>query len=44
MDPTFLTLDEVLEIHRDQIERYGGGDGIRDLGLLESALAMPRPT
>ena len=44
MDPTFLTLDEVLEIHRDQIERYGGSDGIRDLGLLESALAMPRAT
>jgi len=42
MGPTFLGLDEVLEIHRDQIERYGGSLGIRDLGLLESALAMPR--
>ena len=37
----FLTLDEVLAIHRDQIDRYGGLDGIRDGGLLESALAMP---
>ena len=31
----------MLEIHHDQIERYGGGPGIRDLGLLQSALAMP---
>ena len=31
----------MLEIHRDQIKRYGGSEGVRDLGLLESALAMP---
>ena len=42
MTPTFLTLDEVIEIHRDMIERYGGSAGIRDLGLLESAVAMPQ--
>lgn len=41
LNPTFLSLDEVLEIHRDQIERYGGEATIRDLGLLQSALAMP---
>ncbi len=41
MTPVFLSLAEVLEIHRDQIERYGGRTGLRDLGLLESALAMP---
>ena len=41
MNPVFLSLGEVLEIHRDQIERYGGDPGIRDLGLLQSALAMP---
>lgn len=41
MPPVFLNLAEVLEIHRDQIERYGGAAGIRDLGLLQSALAMP---
>ena len=41
MAPVFLNLAEVLEIHRDQIERYGGQAGIRDLGLLQSALAMP---
>ena len=34
-------MSEVLEIHSDQIERYGGENGIRDLGLLQSALAMP---
>ena len=42
MTAVFLTLDEVLALHADQIERYGGQPGIRDLGLLESALAMPR--
>ena len=41
MAPEFLSLAEVLEVHRDQIERYGGGPGIRDQGLLQSALAMP---
>ena len=40
-NPIFLSLSEVLEIHRDQIDRYGGDLGIRDLGLLQSALAMP---
>ena len=38
----FLSVADVLTIHRDQIERYGGECGIRDLGLLESALAMPQ--
>ena len=37
----FLTLGEILEIHRDQISRYGGRGGIRDVGLLKSAAAMP---
>jgi len=41
MPPIFLSLGEVLRIHRDQIERYGGEPGIRDLGLLQSAIAMP---
>jgi death-on-curing protein len=41
VDPVFLSLGEVLEIHRDQLERYGGDPGIRDLGLLQSALGMP---
>lgn len=42
MAPDFLGLDEVLAIHEDQIARYGGRRGVRDLGLLESALGMPR--
>ena len=41
MNPTFLGLDEVLAIHASRIERYGGSLGVRDLGLLQSALAMP---
>ena len=41
MEIKFLTLEEVLAIHRDQIRRYGGLEGIRDPGLLGSALAMP---
>ena len=41
MEPRFLDLAEVLEIHVDQIERYGGTAGVRDLPLLLSALAMP---
>lgn len=42
MPPVFLTLDEVIEIHRDQIARYGGRGGIRDMALLQSAVAMPQ--
>ncbi len=44
MEPVFLSLDEVLEIHRDQIARHGGSEGVRDIGLLNSALAMPMAT
>ena len=40
-EPLFLTLAEVIEVHSDQIKRYGGQDGVRDFGLLESALAQP---
>ncbi len=42
MVPAFLSLEEVIEIHRDMIERYGGSTGIRDMGLLQSAVAMPQ--
>lgn len=44
MAPIFLSLAEVVEIHRDQIERYGGRPGIRDSGLLQSAVAVPHAT
>ncbi len=38
----FLSLEQVLAIHADQVRHYGGELGVRDLGLLQSALAMPR--
>lgn len=38
----YLTVAEVLAIHADQIERYGGSHGIRDQGLLEAALYRPQ--
>jgi death-on-curing protein len=38
----FLSLDEVLEVHERVIDAYGGADGVRDLGLLESALYRPQ--
>lgn len=38
----FLTLDEVLALHQRLLEKFGGSDGVRDLGLLESALYRPR--
>ncbi|MFC2172876.1 type II toxin-antitoxin system death-on-curing family toxin [Acidobacteriota bacterium] len=44
MSPIFLTIAEVLQIHRDQIERYGGAPGVRDFSLLQSAVAMPAST
>ena len=37
----FLTLDDILESHQNQIETYGGIHGIRDIGLVESAIAQP---
>jgi death-on-curing protein len=39
MKSQFLTLDEVIDIHRDQIDRYGSTLGVRDAALPESALA-----
>ena len=38
----YLTFAEVLAIHDDQIERYGGSPGVRDPGLLEAALFRPQ--
>ena len=37
-----LPLGELIELHRRIIEQSGGADGIRDLGLAESALAQPQ--
>jgi death-on-curing protein len=44
MEPEFLALDEVLEIHQQQIERYGGSGGLHDPAGLESAIATPQAT
>lgn len=39
MEPEFLSLDEVLEIHQQQVEFYGGSVGVRDV----AAPGMGRP-
>lgn len=44
MPVEFLGIEDVMHIHRNQIERYGGGLGVRDPGALESALAQPQAT
>src|ERR1700734_2131220 len=44
MEPVVLALDEILEIHEEQIERYGGAAGLRDPAGLESAVATPQAT
>lgn len=41
-DIRFIEIEEALRIHKRQVDRFGGDDGIRDRGLLESALEMPR--
>lgn len=38
----FLDVEDILEIHATQLEIYGGGAGLRDRGLLESAVAQPQ--
>jgi len=38
----FLTVDVVLAMHQRQLDRFGGGEGLRDRGLLESAVAQPQ--
>jgi death on curing protein len=42
VEPEWLTLDDVLAIHEDQIGRYGGPEGIRDQGLVASAVHRPQ--
>src|SRR5215208_6193740 len=41
-EPDFLSVEDVIQIHDEQIAAYGGATGVRDQGLLESAVAMPR--
>jgi len=40
--PVFLTAEDVLTLHERQLDRFGGGAGLRDRGLLESAVAQPQ--
>jgi len=40
--PVWIRADVVLAIHRRQLAEHGGAEGVRDVGLLESALARPR--
>ncbi len=42
MTPFFLTVDEVLLLHELQLDRFGGSAGVRDAGLLESAVLQPQ--
>ncbi len=41
-EPEWISARLALSIHDEQIREHGGADGVRDLGLLESALARPR--
>jgi death on curing protein len=40
----FLTVQDVLQIQEDQVRLYGGATGLRDLGMLQSAVAQPEAT
>ena len=42
VEPEWLTLDRLVALHEIQIDRFGGVAGIKDGGLVESALANPR--
>lgn len=44
MEIYFLTIEDVKMIHVDQVRRYGGLSGIRDINLLDSALQYPQAT
>jgi death on curing protein len=44
LKPEFLTVEDVLGIHAEVIAEFGGEGALRDLGLLESAVAMPQQT
>lgn len=41
-EPYFLTPAEVLELHADQLARFGGSAGVRDMAALEAAVQTPR--
>jgi len=41
-EPEWLDVDIVLDVHAEQLALFGGADGVRDRGLIESALGRPR--
>lgn len=41
-EPEWLTVEDAVLFHRELIAAFGGSDGVRDRGLLESALARPK--
>lgn len=43
-EPDFLSVGDVLLLHEEQLARYGGAEGVRDPGALDSAVAMPQAT
>lgn len=42
IEPEWMAEETVLTLHREQLDEHGGGDGVRDMGLLQSALARPQ--
>lgn len=44
IEPVFVKISDVFKIHQYQIQRFGGTDGLRNIGLLKSAIAMPSAT
>jgi prophage maintenance system killer protein len=44
VDTDFLSVEEVIFLHEEQLTRYGGAAGIRDLGALQSSVAMAQAT
>lgn len=43
-EPVWLTVDDLVAVHSRQLAEHGGGEGTRDIRLLESALARPQFT
>jgi death on curing protein len=43
-EPIWLTVEDLIAVHSRQLAEHGGGDGVRDIGLLDSALARPQFT
>lgn len=41
-EPDFLEIDEVIQIHTRSLAEHGGSEGVRDMGLVESALASAK--